>query len=70
MKKINGYVKWIGVALAILAIIWNAVELHYNTKRNTAVLQNDVAHLTKDVAEIKQEVKEINRYLLTERGKK
>ena len=41
-KKLNGYIKWIGVALAIAGIIWNAATLH-----------NDVKHLKEDVREIK-----------------
>lgn len=72
-KKINGYIKWVGTALAIAAIIWNAIEIHYNAKKNNAVLQtvlqNEIKHLAEDVTEIKLDVKEINRYLLTERGK-
>ena len=67
-KKINGYAKWILVALAFLGIIWNAFTLHYGVKENNAVLQNDVIHLTKDVGELKQDFKsfraEINAYLL------
>ena len=62
--------QWIIVGIAVAGIIWNAFELHYNTKKTTAVLQNDVKHLAEDVAEIKLEIKEINNYLLTERGKK
>lgn len=68
-NKFNGYIKWIGICIAIAGIIWNAIELHYNTKKTTAVLQNDVKHLAENVAEIKESVKEINYYLLTERGK-
>jgi len=56
-KKLNGYIKWFFVALAILGILWNAITL-----------QNDVLHLKEDITEIKADVKEINRYLL-ERGK-
>ena len=41
-KKFNGYIKWIGTALAIAAIIWNAATLH-----------NDVKHLKEDVKDIK-----------------
>jgi len=45
-KKINGYIKWFFLILAITSaaagIIWNA-----------AVLHNDVKHLKEDVREIK-----------------
>lgn len=67
-KKINGYVKWIGIGIIVGTIIWNAFELHYNTKKNTALLQNDMVHLTSDVTELKQDFKSfrtlINDYLL------
>jgi len=52
-KKLNGYIKWFFVILAITSaaagIIWNAATLH-----------NDVKHLKEDVREIK--------LLLLERG--
>ena len=67
-KKINGLAKWILVALAFLGIMWNAFTLHYGVKENTAVLQNEIMHLTDDVADIKMDIKAINTYLL-ERSK-
>ena len=67
-KKINGYTKWISIGIVIGMIIWNAVELHYNTRRNTAILQNEITHLTTDMADIKQDIKAINTYLLERRN--
>ena len=67
-KKINGLAKWILVALAFLGIMWNAFTLHYGVKENTAVLQNEIMHLTDDVADIKQDIKAINTYLLERRN--
>lgn len=63
-KKINGLAKWISIGIVIGMIVWNAIELHYNTRRNTAILQNDITHLTEDVADIKIDIKAINTYLL------
>ena len=63
-KKLNGLAKWVLVALAFLGIIWNAFTLHYGVKENTAVLQNEITHLTADVADIKTDIKAINKYLL------
>ena len=62
--KLNGTARWIIVGLAFCGIIWNAFELHYNTKKNTAILQNDVVHLAADMTEIKTDIKAINQYLL------
>jgi len=67
-KKINGLAKWILVALAFLGIMWNAFTLHYGVKENTAVLQNEIVHLTADVADIKIDIKAINAYLLERRN--
>ena len=67
-KKINGLAKWILVALAFLGIMWNAFTLHYGVKENTAVLQNEITHLTADVTEIKMDIKAINTYLLERRN--
>jgi len=67
-KKINGLAKWILVALAFLGIMWNAFTLHYGVKENTAVLQNEIVHLTADVADIKIDIKAINTYLLERRN--
>ena len=70
-KKLNGYAKWAIVVIAIITIllntagiIWNASTLHYGVKENTAVLQNDIVHLTADVTDIKIDIKAINSYLL------
>lgn len=67
-KKMNGYVKWIAIGIVVATIIWNAIGVHYNTRKNTAILQNDIKHLTADVAEIKTDVKAINTYLLERRN--
>ena len=67
-KKINGYAKWILVILALLGIMWNAFTLHFGVKENTAVLQNEITHLTADVADIKIDIKAINTYLLERRN--
>ena len=67
-KKLNGLAKWILVALAFLGIMWNAFTLHYGVKENTAVLQNEITHLTADVTEIKMDIKAINTYLLERRN--
>ena len=67
-KKVNGYAKWILVILAFLGIMWNAFTLHFGVKENTAVLQNEITHLTDDVADIKQDIKAINSYLLERRN--
>ncbi len=67
-KKLNGLAKWILVALAFLGIMWNAFTLHYGVKENTAVLQNEIMHLTDDVADIKMDIKAINTYLLERRN--
>jgi len=71
VKKLNGYGKWILLIIAIATIllntggiVWNAITLHYGVKENTAVLQNDIVHLTADVADIKMDIKSINTYLL------
>ena len=69
-KKLNGYAKWISIGIVIGMIIWNAIGLHYNTRRNTAILQNDITHLTADMADIKIDIKAINTYLLLERSNK
>lgn len=53
MKKINGYIKKIGICLAVGGIIWNA-----------AVLHNDVSHLRETLDELKEQVKAIQTYLL------
>ena len=66
-KKLNGLTKWILVILALLGIMWNAFTLHFGVKENTAVLQNEIMHLTTDVADIKQDIKAINTYLLERR---
>lgn len=63
-KKLNGTVKWIGTGIAIGAIVWNAITLHFGVKENTAVLQNDIVHLAEDVTDIKIDIKAINTYLL------
>ena len=63
-KKLNGMAKWISIGIVVGTIIWNAIGVHYNTRRNTAILQNDIIHLTADVAEIKIDIKSINTYLL------
>jgi len=63
-KKLNGYGKWILVFIAFCGILWNAATLHFGVKQNTAVLQNDMAHLKGDVADIKVDIKSINTYLL------
>jgi len=63
-KKLNEYAKWIGIGIVVGTIIWNAIGVHYNTKKNTAILQNDILHLTADMAEIKMDIKAINTYLL------
>ena len=52
-KKLNGYIRWIVVAIAVGGLIFN-----------TAVLYNDVKHLKGAVQEIKEERKTINIYLL------
>ncbi len=57
-KKTNGYIKKVGVGLAIAGIIWNA-----------AILHNDVKHINKDIQEIKVDIQDIKTYLLTERSK-
>ena len=62
--------KWILVALAFLGIMWNAFTLHYGVKEKTAVLQNEITHLTADMTEIKLDIKAINTYLLLERTSK
>ena len=67
-KRINGYAKWILVILALLGIMWNAFTLHFGVKENTAVLQNEITHLTADVADIKIDIKAINTYLLERRN--
>ena len=67
-KKVNGLARWILVVLALLGIMWNAFTLHYGVKENTAVLQNEIMHLTDDVADIKQDIKAINTYLLERRN--
>jgi len=67
-KKMNGLAKWILVAVAFLGIMWNAFTLHYGVKENTAVLQNEIVHLTADVADIKIDIKAINAYLLERRN--
>ena len=67
-KKVNGISKWILVILALLGIMWNAFTLHFGVKENTAVLQNEITHLTDDVADIKQDIKSINAYLLERRN--
>ena len=66
-KKLNGMGKKIGIGITVAIIVWNAFELHYNTKKNTALLQNDMVHLTADVADIKVDIKAINTYLLERR---
>ena len=66
-KRINGYAKLISIGIIIGMIIWNAIELHYNTRRNTAILQNEITHLTADMTEIKTDIKAINTYLLERR---
>jgi len=74
-KKLNGYTKWVIIIIAVITLIlntggiaWNAVTLHYGVKENSAVLQNDIVHLTDDMAEIKLDIKAINTYLLLERS--
>lgn len=57
MKKFNGYIKWIGTALAIAAIIWNAATLH-----------NDVTHIVKNLEKIEQRLEKIEQRQF-ERGK-
>jgi hypothetical protein len=47
-KKLNGYARWVIIAIAIGGIVWNAATLH-----------NDVKHLKDDIQEIRQDVKQI-----------
>jgi len=56
-KNLNGYIKWIGTALAIGAIIWNAATLH-----------NDVKHIAQDLRKIEQRLEKIEQRQF-ERGK-
>ena len=63
-KKLNGLAKWVLVVLAFCGIMWNAFTLHFGVKENTAVLQNEIVHLTADIADIKIDIKAINTYLL------
>ena len=58
-KKLNGYIKWIGTALAIAAIIWNAATLH-----------NDVRHIVDDLTKIEHRLEKIEQRLWNERGEK
>ena len=58
MKKINGYIKYIGIGLAIAGIIWNA-----------AILHNDVKHITQSLEKIEQRLETIEQRLWNERAK-
>ena len=70
--KLNGTARWVILVIAVITlilntggIVWNAVTLHYGVKENTAVLKNDIIHLTEDITEIKVDIKAINTYLLS-----
>lgn len=52
-QKLNGFARWVIVALAVGSVIFN-----------TAVLYNDVKHLKNAVQEIKQEIRDLRTYLL------
>lgn len=67
--KLNGYSKWILVALAFCGIMWNAATLHFSVRQNTAILQNDVYHLSAEFGDMKIDIKKIYDYLLKERNK-
>ena len=45
---VNGLLKWIVVAAAVIGLIFNS-----------GVLYNDVNHLKNDIAEVKQEIKDL-----------
>lgn len=54
---VNGWAKWILVAIAVIAAI-------YGNYRNAAVLKNEVKHLAADVVELKADVKTLTQYLM------
>lgn len=53
MKKPNDIAKWIIVAFAVAAAIYN-----------TAVIHNEVKHNTKAIQEIRQDIKDMCAYLM------
>ena len=63
-KKLNGYVKWIGITLAVLTILGILGGVLWNA----ATLQNDVAHIAKNIEKIEQRLEKIEQRQF-ERGK-
>ena len=53
MKKPNDIAKWIVIALAVGAVIYN-----------TAVIHNEVKHNTKAIQEIRQDIKDMRIYFM------
>lgn len=56
-QKLNGFAKWIIVALAVGGMI-------YNTIVTRAVTLNDIKHLKTDMADIKQDVRDLRNLFL------
>ena len=53
VKKLNGSVKWVIVALALLTVVFNS-----------GILYRDVQHLREEVSEIKGDVKDLRNCLM------
>ena len=48
-KKLNGMAKWVGIALVVLTIVFNA-----------GMTYNHLYHLSKDIEEIKENYKDLD----------
>ena len=49
--KLNGYLKLIGIIITVAVLVGTVIW-------NTAILHNDVSHITADISQIKDSIKE------------
>ena len=69
-NKLNGYAKWIIVAIAIGSIIWSFASINGKLNENNAVLNSEIKHITENTVKIEQRLENIEeRLLIIERGK-
>jgi len=55
--KLNDLTKWAAIIIALVAIVYNAIDTR-------SILRNDVKHIQDDIAEIKLDVRDMWNFIV------